>query len=132
MTNPLGAERRPVRRKLRLRGLLFLLFCVLSALNALIYIVSSDQDGAGAWIARILKEDTGMVLFLCFVLFIPVLVAYVTKHPNRRSFWWKCSLSFLFPIAFFYLLMTALYEPQTKKVHKSSAVEQSEFIGEQF
>jgi hypothetical protein len=95
-------------------------------------LLSIDFDGAAAWIARILKEDTGMVLFLCFVLFIPVLVAYVTKHPNRRSFWWKCSLSFLFPIAFFYLLMTALYEPQTKKVHKSSAAEQSEFIGEQF
>jgi hypothetical protein len=69
---------------------------------------------------------------LCFVLFIPVLVAYVTKHPNRRSFWWKCSLSLLFPIAFFYLLVTALYEPQTKKVDKSSTGEQSEFIGEQF
>lgn len=121
-----------MRRKLRLRGVLLLLFCGLSAFNGLAYIVSSNQDGVMAWVTQILKEDTGLVLFLCFVLFIPVLVAYVTKHPNRRSFWWKCALSFLFPIAFFYLLMTALYEPQTKSVHKSSTGEQSEFIGEHF
>jgi cell division protein FtsW (lipid II flippase) len=118
-----------VRRKLRLRTVLFFLFCGLSAFNALIYVVNSDEAGAMEWITRILKEDTGIVLFLCFILFIPVLVAYVTKHPNRRSFWWKCALSFIFPPAFFYFLMTALHEPDPKKVQKS---QNGDFISEPF
>lgn len=119
--------------KFRVRSLLLSVFCGMVIFQLLASVLLSiDSDGAAAWIARIWKEDTALVLFLCFVLFIPVLVAYVTKHPKRRSFWWKCSLSFLFPIAFIYLLMTALYEPQTTNAQKSSTGEQTEFFGEQF
>jgi hypothetical protein len=117
-----------VHRKLNLGGTLFLAFCAVSAVNAL-FVVIADR---GAVIPKMLVENKGIVLFLCFILFVLVLVAYVTRHPNRRSFWWKCALSCVFPPAFFYLLMTALHEPATKKVQKSANGEQTEFTAESF
>jgi hypothetical protein len=122
-----------VPSKFRVRSLLLSVFCGAAIFQLLIaVVVNFNLDGAVAWIARISREDPEMVLFLCFILCLPVLVAYVTKHPKRHSFWWKCALSFAFPPAFFYLIVTALHEPETTKVQKSSTGEQSEFIGEQF
>ena len=115
--------------KFRVRSLLLSVFCGVAIFQLLAFVLLSiDFDGAAAWIARIWKEDTGTVLALCFILFLPVLMAYLTKHPKRHSFWWKCALSLAFPLAFFYLIVTAVYEPETTKVQKSSSGEQSEFI----
>jgi hypothetical protein len=125
---PTRAERRPVRGKLRLRGQLFLLFCVLAAVNGIIIQLSLAETSVWSVLHGIFMEYKGLILFFYSILFLPVVVAYTTDHPKRHSFWWKCALSCAFPPAFFYLMVAAQPKPETTKVQKSSTGDQSDFI----
>jgi hypothetical protein len=53
-------------------------------------------------------ERIGGMLFWYLVGFIPLIIVYAKKHPNRASFWWKCALFGWIQPALVYLLIVAL------------------------